>query len=145
VTFEQYMPLGSVLQTSLSGISAATAMLDAAALNIANMHTNGYKAVRPTFVAQTPTTYSQGSEPTNDSGGSSLVQIGNGVAHTGFETDESPGTLVATDDGVVELSNVDLGEELVNTILASNSFRANANSFDAADSLLDELVHLPRR
>jgi flagellar hook protein FlgE len=139
------MSLRSVLQTSLGGMSAATAILDAVALNVANLHTNGYKAVKPVFANQTPTTYSQGSEPTIDSGGSNPIQIGSGVAYIGLETDESPGTLVATGDGVVELSNVDLGEELVNTILASNAFRANANVFDAAGSLLDALVHLPRR
>ena len=41
--------------------------------------------------------------------------------------------------GATELSNVDLGRELVDLALAENLFRANLLVLDTADSLLDEL------
>jgi flagellar hook protein FlgE len=151
------MPLQSVLQTALSGISAATATFDAVGHNVANLRTNGYKAARPTFATQTPATRSVGGEPTASQGGNNPLQIGTGVRLVGYETDRSPGSLVAArrtsaawgnaseSDGVVELSNVDLGDELVELFLGSNQFRANARVFGASSQLMDELVQLGRR
>jgi flagellar hook protein FlgE len=151
------MPLGSVLQTSLSGLSAATATLDAVGHNVANMRTNGYKAVRPRFATQTPATYSVGTGPTASRGGHNPVQVGTGVRLVGYETDLSPGPLTlsrntsaawgddSASDGLVELSNVDLGDELVDLFLGSNQFRASASIFDSSSRLLDELVQLGRR
>jgi flagellar hook protein FlgE len=49
------------------------------------------------------------------------------------------------DEGVIELSNTDLGEELVALILAEEQFLANANVFGASDRLLDQLLHLERK
>jgi flagellar hook protein FlgE len=144
------MPLGSVLHTSLSGMSAATAMFDAVGQNVANMRTSVYKSVRPSFAAQAPASRSVG-------GGQDPVQVGLGVRLVGFETDLSPGPLVTTrtrnaswDDaptsgGWMELSNVDLGDELVESFLGSNQFRSSARVFGASTGLLDELLHLGQR
>jgi flagellar hook protein FlgE len=144
------MPLQSVLHTSLSGMSAATAMFDAVGQNVANMRTDGYKSVRPSFAAQAPATRSLG-------GGDDSVQVGLGVRLVGFVPDLSPGPLVVTrntsaswndasaGDGWVELSNVDLGDELVEMFLGSNQFRSNARVFGASSGLLNELLDLGRR
>jgi flagellar hook protein FlgE len=144
------MPLGSVLHTTLSGLSAATAMFDAVGQNVANMRTNGYKSVRPSFAAEAPASRSVG-------GGQGPAQVGLGVRLVGFETDLSPGPLVATrtgsaswDDapasgGWMELSNVDLGDELVESFLGSNQFRSSARVFGTSTGLLDELLHLGQR
>src|SRR5262245_18082592 len=151
------MPLGSVLQTALSGMSAATATFDAVGHNVANMRTNGYKAVQPVFATQTPTTRNLGAGPTAGRGGHNPAQIGTGVRLVGFETDLTPGPLIAArntspawgDDakstGVVELSSVDLGDELVNLFLGSNHFRASARFFGESSRLFDALVQLRRR
>jgi flagellar hook protein FlgE len=144
------MPLQSVLHTSLSGMSAATAVFDAVGQNVANMRTQGYKSVRPTFAAQAPAIRSVG-------GGQDPAQVGLGVRLVGFETDLSPGPLVATrtgsaswDDapasgGWIEASNVDLGDELVEMFLGTNQFRSSARVFAASTGLLDELLHLGQR
>jgi flagellar hook protein FlgE len=65
----------------------------------------------------------------------------------GMPVESNPGdngsaTLVA---GAVELSNTDIGRNLVDTMLASKMFRANAIVFSTTDRLLDELTNLSRR
>ncbi len=130
------MSLASVLQTAHSGMSAAITSVEAASHNLANSRTNGYKAIRPLFAEQQPTsrTTSRGTS-----------QIGTGVQVTGFTTDNSQGPLVATSDGVVELSNTDIGEEIVELIMAENHFNASANVFDTATGMLDVLLNLGLR
>jgi flagellar hook protein FlgE len=67
-------------------------------------------------------------------------------------TDFSPGPIVPSSDpqnatilgGATELSNTDVGQSMVELMLAAQQFRANAGVFQTADHLLDELVHLRR-
>ena len=127
------MSLSSVLQTALSGMTAAVTSIDAVSHNLANSRTDGYKSVRPTFAEQTPT--QRGSS-----------QIGTGVRQTGIAVDNSPGPLVTEPDGsTVELSNVDIGTEMVNMITAKTQFKANANVFNGSSNMLDVLLSLGRR
>lgn len=130
------MSLASVLQTAHSGMSAAITSVEAVSHNLANSRTNGYKAIRPVFAEQTPS-----SRATSRS----TLQIGTGVRVTGFTTDHSQGPLATTSDGAVELSNTDVGEEIIELIMAENQFQANANVFDTATEMLDVLLNLGRR
>jgi flagellar basal-body rod protein FlgC len=126
------MSLASVLQTAYSGMSAASAAVDAVSLNMANSLTHEYQAVHPLYATQPQEM---------------------GVEVAGYVTDTSAGPLVATsgdadpdaDNGVVERSNTDVGDELVQLILASDAFEANVQVFDTADDLLVDLVHLRRQ
>ena len=126
------MSLASVLQTAHSGMAAAITSVEAVSHNLANSRTNRYKAIRPVFAEQTPSSRS-------------TLQIGTGVQVTGFTTDHSQGPLVATSDGVVELSNTDVGEEIVELIMAENQFMASAKVFNTATEMLDVLLNLGRR
>ena len=135
------MSLGSVLQTAHSGMSAAAVAVDTVSHNLANSRTNGYKASRPVYATQA----------TSSHGGGNPLQIGMGVQVTGFVTDNSQGPLVVSPgengesaDGITELSNTDVGVELVELILAEEQFLANASVFDTADDLLVDLIHLRR-
>lgn len=136
------MSLSSVLQTARSGMSAATVAVDAVSQNIANSQTNGYKAIRPVYATQA----------TSSRGSGNPLNIGLGVQVAGFVTDNSQGSFVVSpsadggesDVDLIELSNTDVGEELIELILASELFSANANVFETADDLLDELIHLRR-
>ncbi|MDC0934991.1 flagellar hook-basal body complex protein [Pirellulales bacterium] len=76
-------------------------------------------------------------------GGNNLFSAG---VNSGLPEISDPGsnrsaTIVA---GALEQSNTDIGDELIEMTLASNHFAANAEVFRAADSLLDELLHLRR-
>jgi flagellar hook protein FlgE len=65
-------------------------------------------------------------------------------SNSGQPIESNPGedgsaSLVA---GATELSNADIGQNLIDLFMATNYFRANAAVFRTADSLLDELVYL---
>jgi flagellar hook protein FlgE len=150
------MSLASVLQTALSGMSAAGFAIEVASNNLANARTNDFKSSRPVFATQSVRTLRAGSAPNATGGGANPVQIGTGVNVAGVATDYSQGPLVIDANpsndgstspvpGTVELSNTDVGRNLVDLFLASNSFRANGIVFTAADSLLDELTYLRRQ
>jgi flagellar hook protein FlgE len=47
--------------------------------------------------------------------------------------------------GARELSNTDIGENLIQLLLARNQFRANGQVVDTASELLESLTHLQRR
>lgn len=155
------MSLISVLKTAHTGLSAAVVEVHAVSQNVANSRTNEYKVVRPVLVTQPP----------GERG--AAIEVGAGVRVAGLVTDHSPGPFVVApnraerdevrfedqawdgelpwaieqqleDEGVIELSNNDLGEELVELILAEQQFLANASVFETADELLGELVHMRR-
>jgi flagellar hook protein FlgE len=155
VAWAQTMSLASVLQSAASGMSAAVVTLEVASNNLANSRTNGFKQSRPIFATQPVNTLSPGCGPSATNGGSNPAQIGAGVSVTGFATDHSQGPLVISSNsgdetgtspvpGTIELSNTDVGRNLVELLLASNSFRANEIAFSTADDLLDDLTNLRR-
>jgi flagellar hook protein FlgE len=150
------MSLESVLQSAASGMSAAVVTLEVTSNNLANARTNGFKQSRPIFATQAVNTLGAGSGPSATNGGANPVQIGTGVRVVSFATDNSQGPLVIDSNpsndgstspvpGTVELSNTDVGRNLVDLLLASNSFRANGIVVRAAGSLLEDLTYLPRQ
>ncbi|MEM6329323.1 MAG: flagellar hook-basal body complex protein [Planctomycetota bacterium] len=75
--------------------------------------------------------------------GDSLFNIGvnSGEAITGTPGNEGIGTLTA---GAVELSNTDIGQNLIELILASTQYRGGSRVITTAQELLDELLALRR-
>jgi len=90
------MGLASVLQTALSGISAAQAAINVTANNLANTNTNGFKESKPVFSTQTPNTQGVGASANGSSGGTNPVQTGNGVQVAAVQIDFSQGSLSVT-------------------------------------------------
>lgn len=86
------MGLASVMQTALSGLNAATTMIDVAANNLANSQTDGFKAGSVRLATQTPQTLSLGGAL-----GSDPLQVGTGVQVVGIETDQSQGPIATND------------------------------------------------
>ena len=125
------MSLSSVLQTARTGMVAAITSVGAVSHNVANSRTNGYKAIRPVLVEQSPS--------------GDRVQIGSGVRVAGFTTDNTQGAAVATPEGTVELSNTDISKETLELIMAKTQFSANAAVFNTGSQMLDELLSLGRR
>ncbi len=84
---------------------------------------------------------------TNNSGlrqvGDSLFQVGvnSGEPVRGRPGEDGIGTLTA---GAVELSNTDIGQNLIELILASTQYRGGARVISASQELLDELLALRR-
>jgi len=84
-----------------------------------------------------------------NSGG--LENVGNdhfsAGSNSGLPVQSSPGSAGAASitSGAIELSNVDVGENLISLILAENQFRASRLVFDTGEKLLDTLINLRRK
>ncbi len=84
------------------------------------------------------------------SNSSGLQQVGDSMYATGVNSGNpiygSPGEegIGALNAGAVELSNTDIGQNLIELILASTQYRGGARVISAAQELLDELLALRR-
>lgn len=111
----------SAIHTALSGLAAFARQLEVSAHNVANVNTDGFKKSRTEFVA---------------------VEAG-GVLPV-VQKDDSAGPAVLKDTGYgpaqVELSNVDLGEEVVSQIVAQRGFEASLRTLKAADDMLGGIL-----
>jgi flagellar hook protein FlgE len=67
--------------------------------------------------------------------------INTGLPIEGGPGENGIGTVVA---GALELSNTDIGGDLVNLVLASTQYRSNARVITATQQLFDELLNLRR-
>src|SRR2546430_638442 len=91
------MGLSSVMQTALSGMSAATTIIDVTADNLANAETPGFKAGTVQFATLSPLTESFGAPITAGNAGANPIQIGRGVQVAGTGRDFSQGPIVTSD------------------------------------------------
>ncbi len=110
----------SAIHTALSGLTAFAKQLEVVANNIANVNTDGFKKSH-----------------------TELVETAGGVLPV-VQKDDSAGPAVLKDTGYgpahVELSNVDLGEQTVNPIIAQRGFEANLAVMKTADHMLGTVL-----
>lgn len=64
-----------------------------------------------------------------------------GLAQTGVPGGGGRGTIIS---GALEMSNVDLGAEFTNLIIAQRGFQANSKVITASDEMLQDLVNIKR-
>jgi flagellar hook protein FlgE len=92
---------------------------------VANVNTDGFKKSRTEFVALET---------------SGVIPV--------VRKDDSAGPMVLRDSGYgppqVELSNVDLGEETVNQILAQRGFEANISTLKTVDDMLGTILDIKK-
>ena len=109
------------IQSALSGLQAFATKIGNNAHNIANMNTEKFKKDSVILSSQSP----------------------QGVRATVLPA-EAPGSVVTelSDQGseMVEQSNVDLGEELPDLILTAHSYRANLETLQTADQMVQSLL-----
>lgn len=67
--------------------------------------------------------------------------VNSGLPVVGNPNSEGMGSLIA---GAVELSNSDIGKNLINLVLATTQYRGNARVITTAQQLFDELMNLRR-
>jgi flagellar hook protein FlgE len=115
----------SAIHTALSGLAAFSKQIEVVAHNVANVNTDGFKKPKTEF-----------------------VEIPNGGVLPVVEKDDSSGPTVLRDTGsnqtMVELSNVDLGEEVVQQIVAQRSFEANLQTLRTGDALLGSILDIKK-
>ncbi len=113
----------SAIHTALTGLTAFGKQIEVVAHNIANVNTDGFKKFKTTFV-EAPT--------------SGVLPV--------VDKDTSSGPTVLRDTGrnqlEIELSNTDLGEALVQQMLAQRSFSANLHTIKTGDTLLGSILDL---
>lgn len=113
----------SAIHTALSGLTAFAKQIEVAAHNVANMNTEGFKK-----------------------SGTEFVELQGGGVLPVVQKDDSAGPAVLKDMGhgpaLVELSNVDLGEETVSQIIAQRGFEANLRTLQTADDMLGSILDL---
>lgn len=111
----------SAIHTALSGMSAFGKQLEVSAHNVANINTDGFKSSR-----------------------TELVEAQHGGVLPVVQKDDSAGPAVLKDTNQgprqVELSNVDLGQETVNQIIAQRGFEANLRTLKTADDMLGSIL-----
>lgn len=115
----------SAIHTALTGLAAFGKQIEVVAHNIANVNTDGFKKFRTTFV---------------EAPRSGVLPV--------VDKDTSSGPTVLRDTGSnqleIELSNTDLGEALVQQMLAQRSFEANLHTIKTGDALLGSILDLKK-
>ena len=115
----------SAIHSALSGLGAYAKQIEVSANNVANINTDGFKKSRTEFIS---------------------VETG-GVLSV-VRQDDSTGPTVLRDSGYgpthLELSNVDLGEETVNQILAQRGFEANVTTLKTIDDMLGTILDIKK-
>lgn len=113
----------SAIHTALSGLTAFSKQLEVVAHNVANVNTDGFKK-----------------------SGTEFVEIPSGGVLPVVEKDDSSGpTVLRNSTGnqtMVELSNVDLGKETVQQIVAQRSLEANLQTLRTGDALLGSILDI---
>ena len=130
----------SISTIALSGMNAATRRLDVSASNVANVESTGtlpapdgtvpsgaQQAYAPRRVVQTA----------NADGGTQTAVTTVNPAYVAMSDPQAP---FANQDGLVAAPNVDLSQEMVNQMLASYSFAANARVLKADDRMNQTLI-----
>jgi flagellar hook protein FlgE len=67
--------------------------------------------------------------------------VNSGLPIEGDPNSQGLGSIVA---GAVELSNTDIGKNLIDLVLATTQYRGNARVISTAQQMLDELLNLRR-
>lgn len=118
---------------ALSGLHAASKKVQAAASNIANMHTAG----APDGGSPAPYNALTTAQTAQDGGGVRSAIIGK---TPGFVPSYDPGSPFANEQGRVDAPNVDLAEEAVTMTQAKAAYKASAAVMRTANEMQDELL-----
>ena len=113
------------IHSALSGLTAFTTQINVTAHNVANVNTNGFEKSRTECIAM-------------ETGGVRSV----------IQKDATAGSAILNGTGYgpaqFELSNVDLGEEVVNQIIGQRGFEANLQILKTADDMLGRILDIKK-
>jgi flagellar basal-body rod protein FlgC len=126
-----------ILNTALSGMNAAATRVSVGANNIANAQstttTQNGQTVNQPYVAQ------QVQQTAQNTGGVSTSLRDVSPPSVPVFAPDNP---AAGEDGIVQMPNVDLNMEVANQLLASNTYKANANVIKRADEMYQSLLDI---
>lgn len=113
------------LYPAFTGLAAFATQMAVTAHNVANINTTGFKKSKTELVAVETGGVLPVVKKDKSAGPSILKDTGNGPAQ-------------------LELSNVDLGEETVNQILAQRGFQANISTLKTTDDMLGTILDIKK-
>lgn len=141
----------NALNISASGLALNQLQMDVAANNIANANTtntaNGGPYREQMVVAQpvyqnftsTLNSYLGGSANTSQSMGAGVQAVGivqDGAPFTRVYDPTNPNAV----NGYVEMSNVNVGQQMTEMMAAANAYQANATAFDASKQMETDAI-----
>ena len=111
------------IHTALSGLSGFSKKIEVTAHNVANVNTDGYRRSDV-----------------------DVVEVETGGVLPVIEKDNAEGPTVLKDIGQgpeqVQLSNVDLGREVIDLIIGQRGFEANLRTLTTADAMLGSILDI---
>ena len=130
----------SISTIALSGMNAAARRLQVSASNVANIETTGaLPSADGTAPAGTPQAYAPlRLVQTESAGGGTQTTVATVTPSTIAISD--PQASFANEDGEVAAPNVDISQEMVDQMIASYSFAANATVMKADDGMTKTLI-----
>ena len=133
-------PVSSISAIAVSGMNAAARRLEVSASNVANVMTTGaLPAANGTVAAGAPQAYQALvlNETASANGGTQTSVTAAAPSYVAISDPQAP---FANQDGLVAAPNVDISQELVNQMIASYSFTANAGVLKAQDQMTKTLL-----
>lgn len=138
--------MNTALNTALSGLTAASRHLGASASNTANARTTGplpagggLDAAQGTPASGSPYAPVQAINTALPTGG---VRAGLAAVSPAFYAEYQPDSPDADPAGLVAAPNVDLAQESVQQMLASNAYKANAAVARTSDEMLKSVFDM---
>lgn len=110
-------------QSALSAISGFNTKINSHSNNIANAQSEGYKKTKVLFSTDEQNGVKTTTETINTSGQSYFEQTSNGYE-------------------LIELSNVDLAEEITQMNLGANLYKANLKTLEVTSEMTEEVLNL---
>jgi flagellar basal-body rod protein FlgC len=132
--------MSSISTIALSGMNAAARRLDVSASNVANVMTTGaLPAADGTVPAGAPQAYAplQVVQTASADGGTQTTVT---TVQPPSVATSDPQAPFANQDGLVAAPNVDISKEMVDQMIASYTFAANAKVMKAADRMTQTLL-----
>jgi flagellar basal-body rod protein FlgC len=130
----------SISAIALSGMNAATRRLEVSAGNVANVMTSGsLPAADSTVPAGAPQAYAplQVVQTASAGGGTRTSVTTVNPSSVAMSDPQAP---FANQDGLVAAPNVDISQEMINQMIASYSFAANAKVLTVDDRMTETLL-----
>jgi flagellar basal-body rod protein FlgC len=132
--------MSTISTIALSGLNAATRRLEISASNVANARSSGTLPAKDGTVpagAQQAYAPLQVVQTANADGG---TQTSITTVNPSYVASSDPQAPFANQDGLVAAPNVDFSQEMVNQMIASYSFAANARVLKAEDRMNQTLI-----
>jgi flagellar basal-body rod protein FlgC len=132
--------VSSISAIAVSGMNAAARRLEVSASNVANHLTTGaLPAANGTVAAGAPQAYQplRLNQTASANGGTQTSVTAAAPSYVAISDPQAP---FANQDGLVAAPNVDISQEMINQMVASYSFTANAGVLKAEDQMTKTLL-----